>query len=363
MPTCIDCRKAIIGEYVSALGADWHHGCFRCASCGRVLGDRSFVEHAGQAYHAFCYHERFSPRCAGCGEPISGQYTNALGRSWHPEHFRCARCGKPFDGDSFYEREGTAYCEQDYNALFSPKCAVCGEPLRGAYSVNLWGDNYCERHNGELAKCYSCGRPLSKRLTGGGVRYEDGRRMCNLCRRTAVDDKAEGEQIVRDVRRAMSRWGMDLRNAAAPLRLTDQRELTTRSTRTYVSDPSGMACTRVWTRGSQVIRREVEEILVLHGLPLEHFTSVAAHELGHAWLFVNGFPVLSPIVEEGICELCEYLWLLEQKTPEAEYRMQVMDSNRDPVYGVGFHAALRALEGRTLPGLLEYVRKYGSFPG
>ena len=247
MPTCAGCHKPIVGEYVSALGADWHPGCFRCAGCGRAIGGAPFVEHEGKAYHSECYHERFSPRCAGCGQPIVGSYTNALGKSWHEAHFVCARCGKPFAGGRFYEHEGRAYCEADFHALFSPKCAVCGEPLLGRYSVNLWGDNYCERHNGELPKCYSCGRLICKRLTDGGVKYSDGREMCNLCRRSAVDAVAEGERILGRVRAVMAGWGMDLGQARTPLRLSDRRELMRLSTRAYAADPSGMACTRVWT--------------------------------------------------------------------------------------------------------------------
>ncbi len=276
----------------------------------------------------------------------------------------CARCGKPFAGRNFYERDGKPYCETDYHLIFSPKCAVCGEPRRGQYSVNLWGDTYCERHSDELPKCYSCGRLVCALLTGGGVKYSDGRSMCNLCRRTAVDSVEAGERVIGGVSRAMagSGWGMDLAGARIPLRLTDQGELSRRSLREYASDPSGMACTRVWTQGGRVVRREVEEILVLHGLPREHFATVAAHELGHAWLFLNGFPALPPPVEEGLCELCEYLWLKEQSTSEAKYRLQVLESNTDPVYGAGFHAALRALEGWTLPNLLEYVRARRSFP-
>jgi len=186
--------------------------------------------------------------------------------------------------------------------------------------------------------------------------------MCNLCRRTAIDDPAEGERIMGEVRRALASFGVNLGTARIPLRLTDQGELTRRSTQAYASDPSGMACTRVWTQGGREVRREVEEILVLHGLPREHFATVVAHELGHSWLFLNSFPQLPPPVEEGICELCEYLWLRRQGTREAQYRLVVMESNKDPVYGAGFQSARRALEGRTFPALLEYVRKQGRFP-
>jgi len=361
MKTCAGCGKNVAGEYVQALGAEWHPDCFRCAGCGNTIRREGFVEHEGRPYHLACYHVQFSPRCSGCGESIVGRYTSALGKQWHPEHFVCASCGKPFAEGKFFEQGGKAYCEDDYHALFSPRCAVCGEPLRERYAINLWGERYCERHD-DLPKCYSCGRPISERLTGGGVRYPDGSHMCSRCRRTAIDDAKTGERVISKVRQALAREGLDLGATRIPLRLTSQDELSQRSSRGYVPDPSGMACTREWTHNGKVVRREVEEILVLSGLPEEHFATVAAHELGHAWLALNGFPQLPPQVEEGICELCEYLWLRTQSTPEARYRLELMEASKDPVYGAGYHAARRALEGRTVATLLEYVRREKTFP-
>lgn len=367
MPTCAGCGKAIVGDYMNALGADWHAACFRCAWCERPIGEAPYVEHDEKAYHADCYHERFSPRCEGCKKPITGSYTKALGKSWHVEHFVCAVCRKPLEGSAFYEQDGKAYCEEDYHRLFSPRCSVCNEPMRGTYSVNLWGNSYCTRHNDELSKCYSCGRLICARLTGGGVKYGDARTVCNLCRSTAVDDSAEGkvkgETLVAGVRKSLAERGMGLGGAIIPLRLVERAELIRLSTHAHASDPSGMACTQLRMRGKQVVGREVEEILVLHGLPREHFSSVVAHELGHAWLFLNAFPELPPLVEEGICELCASLWLTQQDTSEARYRLALMDGNKDPIYGEGFRAARSALEGRTLSELLEYVRQNRRFPG
>ncbi|MCS7037966.1 MAG: hypothetical protein NZP34_00005, partial [Caldilineales bacterium] len=65
MPTCYGCSRPITGAYVTALGRAWHPECFRCAGCGRPIGENSFYTHEGRPYHAACYHERFSPRCAG----------------------------------------------------------------------------------------------------------------------------------------------------------------------------------------------------------------------------------------------------------------------------------------------------------
>lgn len=224
---CAGCGRAIRGSYVTALGRAWHRHCFRCASCGRAIEEQSFFERDGQPYHTACYHERFAPRCAACGRPIAGEYTIALGRHWHPEHFTCHRCRQPLERRSYYEREGHAYCEDCYNKLFGVRCALCGAYVKGSYIAGGWGNTYCARHEGEVSRCFSCGRP---------------------------------------------------------------------------------------------------------------------------------------IVEEGLCGLAEFLWLWQQGTPEAARRIALIEQDEDPIYGGGFRAARRALEGRTPAELFRHVQVHGRLP-
>jgi hypothetical protein len=155
---------------------------------------------------------------------------------------------------------------------------------------------------------------------------------------------------------------MDIGAVATPLRLVDQKELGRRSDKPYITNPSGMACHVTLTENGRVIKREVEAILILHGLPGEHFAAIAAHELGHTFLFMNKFPKLEPMVEEGLCELAQYLWLGQQEGPEAPFRIVSMEESDNPIYGEGFRAARRGMERCSLPELLSHVRKYGRFP-
>ena len=319
-PTCARCGKHISGRYIQALGRSWHESCFRCAGCSRPIGERQLLTYQGQPYHSQCYHARFSPRCAACGQPIIGRRIEALGKQWHPEHFVCAHCGKPFAGGVFYERNGLAYCERDYHHLFSPRCAICGQPMRGTYLTNAWGESFCQRHEGQYPKCFSCGRLISSQLTGGGVRYGDGRSMCNICRRTAIDHNQAGQRLLAQVQRGLTRAGLDMSRMRIPLRLTDQAELHQLSTNPYSKQPTGMARTQSTTRNGQIIDRQVTEILILHGLPREHAAGVMAHELGHAWLFLHAYPTLPPMVEEDLCNLCTYLWLRQKQSDTRSYR-------------------------------------------
>lgn len=194
------------------------------------------------------------------------------------------------------------------------------------------------------------------------MRYGDGRTMCNRCRRTAIDQPKDGVPVLTEVRHILARLGVNLGDAPTPLRLVDQSELNRLSTKAYARQPTGMVRTRTWTENDRVTWREIEEILILHGLPREHFAASTAHELGHAWLFLNAFPELPPPVEEGLCELCEYLWLKQQYTPEATYRLHLMEDNDDPVYGRGFQVARRELERLPLSALFTFVRTHRRFP-
>lgn len=301
-----------------------------------------------------------SPTCAFCGGPIVGPYVTALGKHWHPEHFKCANCQRPILEARFFEKDGRAYCEDCYHELFSPRCDICGLPIRSTYATNVWGEIYCEKHEREFERCYSCGRLICEELTGGGVEYDDGRWLCNRCRDTAIDTAADGEGVLEEVRRTLGWIGFDLGDATLPLRVVDQSELA--AVDGHGRDPNGHITTRTWTEDGRVVGREVAEILILDGLPKEHFAAIAAHELGHAWLFLQGYPELPPYVEEGLCQLSSYLWLDQQNTLEADCRMRLIDVEEDPVYGYGFRCALGSLERYSLPALLAYVRRNGRFP-
>ena len=56
--------------------------------------------------------------------------------------------------------------------------------------------------------------------------------------------------------------------------------------------------------------RLVQEIRIQSGLSADHAAQVLAHEFMHAWLWLQGFPHLPKQLEEGLCELASFLYLL-----------------------------------------------------
>ena len=73
----------------------------------------------------------------------------AVGKTYHPEHFFCAQCGKVLpSSDGFHERDGRAYCTEDYYTKFAPKCAKCDKAISDSF-VNAIGQLW-------HPECFNC---------------------------------------------------------------------------------------------------------------------------------------------------------------------------------------------------------------
>ncbi|KAL2257906.1 hypothetical protein VTK26DRAFT_8990 [Humicola hyalothermophila] len=109
-PRCKHCKTPIMGEHVVALGAHWHFGHFFCAECGEPFGKgMTHIEKDGYAWCVSCQTkrtERRAPKCRACKKAVIGQYIRALGGEWHDECFRCATCRGGFDDGQIFPVEG-----------------------------------------------------------------------------------------------------------------------------------------------------------------------------------------------------------------------------------------------------------------
>lgn len=363
IPACAACHKPIHGRHYQALGGYWHPDCFLCPECRQPIGGGQFVEKKGYPFHPRCYASKHAPLCPGCETPITGAGITALGRSWHVQCLLCAGCRQPIRDSGFLQHDQKPYHVACYHKQFSPHCVICDGPVQSLNHVtNGWGETFCQEHLRQYASCASCNRLLAPRLTGGGVRYRDGRNLCQHCRSTAVDNEFQGSKVLREVRDFLHAMGMPFPDHPIPLRLAGVDELS-RIARTATSRPPlGVTRTSILTRGQQVVDRVLQEIVILYGLPREHFAMVAAHELGHAWLFLQECGELPGEVEEGVCTLCEYFWLKNLDDPTAAYRLKGLEEERDPVYGKGFQSARQSLQRLSFPELLAFVQKHRRWP-
>ena len=246
-----------------------------------------------------------------------------------------------------------------------PVCAACGGLIGpGQYIQDHWGANYHTAH-AKLPRCYYCARGISPTNTGGGVRTPDGREVCNICQQTAVTDQATAEAIARTIRGRMEAWGLRFDYGEIPLRLVDQATLERqfgRATGGHDGNINGLT-TKKWLRDrqGQVSAREVS-ISMLYGMPKEVYEKTMAHELMHAWMFLDKQPEHSPALEEGVCNLAAYYILQESDTVLAGFLKESLYKSPSPTYGEGLRRAIRYVQAHQFPGLIKMLRAQRDFP-
>ncbi|KAG6006275.1 hypothetical protein E4U21_007157 [Claviceps maximensis] len=108
-PRCKHCKTPIIGEHIVALGDHWHYGHFFCAECGDPFEHgMTHIEKDGYAWCIKCQTkrtERRAPKCKMCKTAVIGQYIRALGGEWHEHCFRCADCNGGFHDGQIFPKE------------------------------------------------------------------------------------------------------------------------------------------------------------------------------------------------------------------------------------------------------------------
>jgi hypothetical protein len=241
-------------------------------------------------------------------------------------------------------------------------CPICRQVLLGMISYDFWGNKFCYRHINEYPYCFSCSRLVTAGLTQGGFTYPDGRVICNICRKTEVV-RPEKARIVADrVKTELEKWGICLGKFTVPLRFVQQYELDLIHHTHSTQKPTGITRASLLYSGNNIIRKSVDDILILFGLPEEHTASVLAHELGHAWLILKHYPQLDEMTEEGLCELIDYFWLSSLNTLESKFRIELKRKNQDPIYGLGFQKAYNSYKKLGLSELLKYLQQYHRYP-
>ncbi|XP_070068920.1 PDZ and LIM domain protein Zasp isoform X11 [Drosophila takahashii] len=173
VPLCNSCNVQIRGPFITALGRIWCPDHFICVNgnCRRPLQDIGFVEEKGDLYCEYCFEKYLAPTCSKCAGKIKGDCLNAIGKHFHPECFTCGQCGKIFGNRPFFLEDGNAYCEADWNELFTTKCFACGFPVEA-------GDRWVEALNHNYhSQCFNC-TFCKQNLEGQSFYNKGGRPFC-----------------------------------------------------------------------------------------------------------------------------------------------------------------------------------------
>jgi hypothetical protein len=283
------------------------------------------VERGGRGYHSECHETQFGLRCGFCHEVIHGTY---------------------------FQHEGQAICERDYQARFAPRCYYCGEALTGTFKINAHGQKACRRHE-QGVRCASCDRWLEPQEWRLPSLTTYGTVLCAQClprtigaKEVLAYDNAFGTE-------ALQKVGLDL-GAGAPVPI----RLDTVAAVEALEGPldkgvNGLTQTHVTTVHGVVAARTIQGIVVVGELAKEHFEGILAHEFGHVWLFRNQLDQRSPILVEGFCELVRYRWLDKLASPLAADLLRRMIENVDPIYGDGFRQMKDAWDRAGIQGVLK----------
>ncbi|XP_077114048.1 actin-binding LIM protein 1 isoform X1 [Ranitomeya variabilis] len=190
---CSGCGEFVEGEVVTALGKTYHPACFACTACKRPFppGDRVTFNGRDCLCQA-CAAQPMSPgakelsaasSCSGCGRDIkNGQALLALDKQWHLGCFKCKSCGKVLTGE-YISKDGSPYCEKDYQLLFGVKCEACHEFITG--KVLEAGDKH---YHPSCARCSRC----HKMFTEGEEMYLQGSTVWHPdCKQTTKSEERQ----------------------------------------------------------------------------------------------------------------------------------------------------------------------------
>lgn len=186
-----------------------------------------------------------------------------------------------------------------------------------------------------MKHCIYCGAAvrssglLPSLLTRDGLRYGDGRIICQPCHHTAVKNEPQLQVVLQHVKRCFSELGLIVQWHRLPIRLQHQPQMR----RLAGSDQT------VGVAQYTIYGRHVEsKVSMLYGMPAALAVETLAHEAAHVWCREHGVD-FAPVTddEEGFCNVigCLALQRLGQQY-DAPALVADMFRNPDPVYGEKF---------------------------
>ena len=233
-------------------------------------------------------------------------------------------------------------------------CSHCKRQITGRYFEDYWGNPYHVEHLNTVPTCNYCGRLISRELTKGGATYSDGRRICMLCHKSAVEDRVKGKVLLKTVHHKLENLGIEILPFRPEFYLIDRSRLKSLA---GSSEKQGFARFQRETVNG-IIRNFTMDIYILKGLPESSFITACAHELMHIWFYSRNLTDLSPQLEEGSCQYTAYLILKNMTSPEYAYRIHQLMEDKSPIYGKGFHKVFKMAESKGVKYWLNYIQNH-----
>lgn len=353
-----------------------------CQICNKPITTGKYYEQDRKYYHAFCFEN--ANKCKLCNQPIIGQYIEEDGNYYHLECYkqsiRCTFCGKIIndksytllDNEQYHTRcvKGANKCiicgkpikkgeeEKDHPNIHktcfstSIKCSICNNVIIGKYEIDLYGRPYCLRHQG-FPKCDICNYPSTT------FYLSDGRKHCDRCRKDAVLNESEGKKIFFEVKNILNfQFGIVI-NKDINFYLVDRYKLNEISgTESVFGKFNRYTIISKNIFGTEKKIKDEFNIYILFGLPLDLFKAVSAHELMHAWQALNCHENQSLELKEGSAELVSFLLM---KYIDNKVWMEMIKTNTNELYRIGFEKSYRIYNQKGIKGFLEFLKSATKF--
>lgn len=233
---------------------------------------------------------------------------------------------------------------------YSITCNICQKEITGTYSVDYWGNCFHTEHSKEYPKCEYCGRIISKSMTKGSKKYDDGRDICSICLALTINtiNARSIQQCYEIVSNIFGYYGITL-DKNIPIKLSNKQELKDLQQKRKSNDVLGLA--------------SGDEVYILTGMPIVLFIKVLAHELMHVWTYRNcpNIKDMNSRLCEGTANLASYLTLIQIKDNYAKLFIDSLMNDPDKIYGDGFRLALQRYKRAGMKKYLQMLKQYNDF--
>ncbi len=189
---------------------------------------------------------------------------------------------------------------------------------------------------------------------------------CTRCAATAVTAPREIDEIALSVRARIASWGLPIAYGTIPVTLVDAATMAELSGQPVHGalgrcHTTGLTAKMTGYRGGRVSSRDVA-IQILAGQPREACEATVAHELMHAWSYLDEQPEHAQPLEEGVCNLAGYYIHQEHGTQTARFLREQMFKSPSVAYGEGLRRAIRYVQRHEFAGLVRMMRTHRDFP-
>ncbi len=220
---------------------------------------------------------------------------------------------------------------------------ICSVFLMGVLLVGLGNVVACQYFS---PTCKFCGSSLS----AGKVHTPEGHDVCKECNRDAVRDVRTAQALVAQVRSELASFGIHLPWGAIPIKM----------------GPSANPAVYARCEAMRYANGSVGALWIrfVPGLPKSMFKLTAAHELTHAWAYLNRCPAnQDEALSEGAPTLVEYLYLERYRSTYGERRRNEIMTSSNRIYGKGTRRLQAyAKDHGGLPGVLTLLRTGQTIP-